>query len=75
MDDVTSDRRVIYRGRKIDLALQSVRLADGHATWLSSRRVSAADSDLYLNNARRPAYGLGPQDSVLMPASLRVNPR
>ncbi len=54
---------------------QNVLFADGHAAWLSSRRVSAADSDLYLNNARRPAYGLGPQDSVLMPASLRVNPR
>jgi ADP-ribose pyrophosphatase len=27
--DETPDRRVIYQGRKIDLALQSVRLADG----------------------------------------------
>jgi ADP-ribose pyrophosphatase len=29
MDDTTAHRRVIYRGRKIDLALQPVRLADG----------------------------------------------
>lgn len=28
-DDPTPDRRVIYRGRKIDLALQPVRLNDG----------------------------------------------
>ncbi len=29
MDGATPDRRVIYQGRKIDLALQAVRLADG----------------------------------------------
>lgn len=54
---------------------QNVLFADGHAAWLNSRRVSAADGDLYLNNENRPAYGLGPLDSVLMPASMRVNPR
>jgi prepilin-type processing-associated H-X9-DG protein len=54
---------------------QNVLFADGHAAWLSSRWVSPADTDLYLNNANRPAYGLGPQDAVLMPASLRINSR
>ncbi len=54
---------------------QNVLFADGHAAWLPSRWVSPADSDLYLNNANRPAYGLGPEDAVLMPASLRINPR
>ena len=29
MSNDTNDRRVIYRGRKVDLALQPVRLADG----------------------------------------------
>ena len=29
MDESTSERRVIYRGRKVDLALQPIRLADG----------------------------------------------
>jgi ADP-ribose diphosphatase len=29
MTDFEADRRLIYRGRKLDLALQSVRLADG----------------------------------------------
>ncbi len=29
MDHLETGRRVIYRGRKIDLALQSIRLADG----------------------------------------------
>lgn len=32
MINLASDRRVIYRGRKIDLALQSVRLADGSSS-------------------------------------------
>jgi prepilin-type processing-associated H-X9-DG protein len=54
---------------------QNVLYADGHAGWLGSRWVSPADKDLYLNNADRPAYGIGPEDSVLMPASFRVNSR
>lgn len=54
---------------------QNVLFADGHASWLSSRRVSPHDADLYLNNEKRPSYGLGPQDAVLMPAAMRVNPR
>ena len=29
MDEPLADRRVIYKGRKIDLALQPVRLSDG----------------------------------------------
>ncbi len=29
MDDSTAGRRVIYKGRKVDLALQPIRLADG----------------------------------------------
>ncbi len=29
MDESGPDRRIVYRGRKIDLALQAVRLADG----------------------------------------------
>lgn len=29
MSDVTPERRILYRGRKIDLALQAVRLNDG----------------------------------------------
>ena len=32
MDAGKSDRRIVYRGRKIDLALQSVGLADGSTT-------------------------------------------
>ncbi len=54
---------------------QNVLYADGHAGWLGSRWVSPIDNDLYLNNDNRPAYGLGPEDSVLMPAGLRVNSR
>lgn len=54
---------------------QNVLYADGHSGWLPTRRVSPADHDLYLNNENRPAYGLGPHDAVLMPASLRVNSR
>jgi prepilin-type processing-associated H-X9-DG protein len=54
---------------------QNVLYADGHASWLGSRWVSPTDKDLYLNEADRPAYGLNPDDAVLMPAGFRVNSR
>jgi prepilin-type processing-associated H-X9-DG protein len=52
---------------------QNVLYADGHTAWHSSRYVSPADSDMYLNRAEKTGYGLGPEDTVLMPASLRLS--
>jgi prepilin-type processing-associated H-X9-DG protein len=51
---------------------QNVLYADGHTAWHSSRYVSPADSDMYLNRAEKTGYGLGPEDTVLMPAALRI---
>jgi prepilin-type processing-associated H-X9-DG protein len=53
---------------------QNVLFADGHTSWHNSRYISPADSDLYLNRANRSGYGLGPEDGVLVPAALRVDP-
>jgi hypothetical protein len=47
---------------------QNVLFSDGHSGWYQTRRVSAEDSDLYLNDERRPAPGLNPQDAVLVPS-------
>ncbi len=51
---------------------QNVLFADGHSSWHNSRRVTPADNDLFLNNDNRPAYGVSPEDAVLMPAIFRV---
>jgi len=54
---------------------QNVLFADGHAAWRRTRWVSPADTDLYLNEASRPDYGIGFEDSVLMPPTFRVGAR
>jgi prepilin-type processing-associated H-X9-DG protein len=54
---------------------QNVLYADGHTAWHSSRYVSPADSDMYLNRAQKTGYGIGPEDTVLMPAALRIKER
>lgn len=46
---------------------QNVLFADLHVRWHNTRRTSPVDSDMFLNEARRPAPGLGPNDAVLLP--------
>jgi prepilin-type processing-associated H-X9-DG protein len=54
---------------------QNVLFADGHSAWHNSRQVTPADNDLFLNQFNRPAYGIGPEDAVLIPAVFRVQAR
>jgi prepilin-type processing-associated H-X9-DG protein len=51
---------------------QNVLFADGHSAWHNTRRVSPVDNDIYLNDFNRPAYGIGLDDAVLMPAVFKV---
>ncbi|MDR3637317.1 MAG: hypothetical protein P4L84_26170 [Isosphaeraceae bacterium] len=46
---------------------QNVLFADMHVRWHNTRRASPLDSDMFLNDAHRPAPGLGPNDAVLLP--------
>lgn len=46
---------------------QNVLFADMHVRWHNTRRTSPVDSDLFLNEAHRPAPGLSPDDAVLLP--------
>ena len=54
---------------------QNVLFADGHSAWHNTRKVSPADNDLFLNHYQRPAYGVSPDDAVLMPAVFKVQAR
>ncbi len=47
---------------------QNVLFGDGTVRWFRTRRVSASDPDLYLNNNHQPRPGLHEQDSVLVPS-------
>lgn len=47
---------------------QNVLYSDGSVRFLSSRRVSPIDLDLFLNNAHEPRPGLYEGDSVLLPS-------
>jgi len=49
---------------------QNVLYCDGHVRWSRNRWVSRHDSDLYLNEAKRPAAGLHAEDSAVMPSAL-----
>ena len=46
---------------------QNVLFADMHVRWHNTRRTSPLDSDMFLNEERRPAPGVGPTDAVLLP--------
>ncbi len=54
---------------------QNVLYGDGHVAWKRTRWVSDQDKDLYLNEADRPAPGLHPADSALIPSALPVKDR
>jgi hypothetical protein len=47
---------------------QNVLFGDGTVRWFRTRRVSATDRDLYLNEDRQPRPGLHERDSVLVPS-------
>ena len=51
---------------------QNVLFADGHSSFHPTRKVSAADDDLFLNQHNRPGYGVSPEDASLIPAVFRV---
>jgi prepilin-type processing-associated H-X9-DG protein len=54
---------------------QNVLFADGHSAWHNTRKVTPVDNDLFLNHFNRPAYGVTPEDAVLMPAVFKVQAR
>lgn len=51
---------------------QNVLFSDGHIRWASTRTLDH-DADIYLNSQRRPAPGLGPRDSALVPAHFPID--
>lgn len=51
---------------------QNVLFSDLHLRWLSNRRVSPVDRDLFLNDRDQAQPGVSVQDSALMPASFRL---
>jgi len=52
---------------------QNVLFTDGHVAWRRTRWLSDVDRDIYLNNNHRPAPGLHPNDSALVPSVLPVS--
>jgi len=54
---------------------QNVLFSDGHIQWFASRRLNPMDRDMFLNEARMPEPGLGPEDVSLVPAVFRVETR
>jgi hypothetical protein len=48
---------------------QNVLFADMHVRWHNTRRTSPVDSDMFLNENHRPAPGVGPDDTVLLPGT------
>lgn len=54
---------------------QNVLFCDGHSEFRRGRWISHRDRDLFLNDAERPAAGLHPEDSALVPSSHPVRLR
>ncbi len=52
---------------------QNVLFTDGHVSWRRNRWLSANDKDIFLNNELRPAAGLDPEDSALVPSVMPVS--
>lgn len=61
MDEVPADRRVIYKGRKVDLALQTVRLRDG----------STADREVVLHRGAVALVPMVDRDHVCLVKNFR----
>jgi hypothetical protein len=71
------DHRTVLEGNSPNHAGrgQNVLFSDGHIQWFASRRLNSIDRDMFLNEARRPEPGLGPEDVSLIPAVFRVGSR
>jgi hypothetical protein len=46
---------------------QNVLFSDGHVGWHHTRALGPSDSDMYLNNLKRPEPGMNAYDAVLAP--------
>lgn len=54
---------------------QNVLFSDGHIQWFHNRQLSLTDSDMFLNQAKKPEPGLWPDDATLVPAVFRLESR